>query len=223
MKADLPHTMEHQPYRQVSKDMAFHFPAVIQASRVTFPKAELWIPVISGLHNPAARNTINEAIRGAVRELVAEQGSLDDPRAEMQGWFEVKTNEKGILSLSLFNYAYTGGAHGLTLQHSLTFDISSGKSYTLAELFKPGSGYVRRLSDLIKGQIETRQIATLETFRSIRPDQPYYIADRSLVIYFALYELTPYAFGFPYFPISVYDLTDIANPNGPLAVMAVND
>ncbi|WP_274650700.1 DUF3298 and DUF4163 domain-containing protein [Paenibacillus humicola] len=203
--------------------MAFQFPAVVHASRITFPKAELWVPVISGLHNAAARNAINEAIRAAVRELVAGQGSLDDPRAEMQGWFEIKNNQKGILSLSLFNYAYTGGAHGLTLQQSLTFDMGSGKSYTLPELFKPGSPYVRRLSDLIKLQIQARQIATIEPFESIRPDQPFYIADRSLVVYFALYELAPYAFGFPYFPISVYDLTDIINPNGPLAPMTVND
>ncbi|RAP78251.1 DUF3298 and DUF4163 domain-containing protein [Paenibacillus montanisoli] len=203
--------------------MAFQFPAVIHASRMTFPKAELWVPVVSGLHNTAARNQINGKIRKTVSELVHDQGSLDDPRAEMQGYFEIKTNEKDVLSLSLFNYAYTGGAHGLTLQESLTFDTGTGKSYTLSELFKPGSNYVGRLSDLIKAQIDERQISTLEPFHSIRPDQPYYIADRSLVIYFALYELTPYAFGFPYFPISVYDISDIINPNGPLGRMAMNN
>lgn len=202
--------------------MAFQFPAVIHASRVTFPKAELWVPVVSGLHNPAARNSMNEIIRNKVRELIAEQGSLDDPRAEMQGYFEIKTNEKNVLSLSLFNYAYTGGAHGLTLQASLTFDTGTGKSYSLSELFKPRSPYVSRLSEIIKGQIEARGIATLEPFTTISPNQSFYIADRALVIYFALYELTPYAFGFPYFPISVYDLSDIINPNGPLAPMTVN-
>ncbi|MBW7477525.1 DUF3298 and DUF4163 domain-containing protein [Paenibacillus oenotherae] len=202
--------------------MAFQFPAVIHASRITFPKAELWVPVISGLHNAAARNAMNETIRRTVRELVTEQGSLDDPRAEMQGYFEIKTNEKNVLSLSLFNYAYTGGAHGLTLQRSLTFDTGTGKAYSLSEMFKPGSPYVSRLSDIIKKQIEEREIATLDPFNAISPDQSFYIADRALVIYFALYELTPYAFGFPYFPISVYDLTDIINPNGPLAPMTVN-
>lgn len=202
--------------------MAFQFPAVIHASRVTFPKAELWVPVISGLHNAAARNAMNEMIRSKVRELIAEQGSLDDPRAEMQGYFEIKTNEKNVLSLSLFNYAYTGGAHGLTLQQSLTFDTGTGKSYSLSELFKPRSNYVGRLSDIIRRQIKEREIATLEPFNAISPDQSFYIADRALVIYFALYELTPYAFGFPYFPISVYEISDIINPNGPLAPMTVN-
>ena len=203
--------------------MAFQFPAIIHPSRVTVPKAELWIPIVSGLHNASAQHAVNETIRQTAGQLVNDQGSLDDPRSEMQGYFEIKNNQKNVLSLSLFNYAYTGGAHGLTLQQSLTFDIGTGKSYTLAELFKPGSPYVSRLSDLIKEQIESRQIATIDPFTTIRLDQPFYIADRSLVIYFALYELTPYAFGFPYFPISVYDLTEIINPNGPLAPMTVNN
>ncbi|UVI27644.1 DUF3298 and DUF4163 domain-containing protein [Paenibacillus spongiae] len=203
--------------------MAFQFPAIIHPHRVTFPKAELWIPIVSGLHNAAAHRAINETIKQHVSQLVADQGSLDDPRSEMQGYFEIKNNQKNVLSLSLFNYAYTGGAHGLTLQQSLTFDMGNGKSYTLAELFKSGSRYISRLSDIIESQIESRQIATIEPFNAIRHDQPFYIADRTLVIYFALYELTPYAFGFPYFPISVYDLTDIINPNGPLAPMTVNN
>ena len=204
--------------------MAFHFqfPAVIQSSRVAFPKAELYVPVVNGLHN-SARNAINNKIRQAERQLVQDQGALTDPRAEMIGYFETKTNEKNVLSLSLFNYAYTGGAHGLTLQESLTFDSGTGKLYTLAELFKPGSDYAKRLSDLIRAQIAERQIETFEPFKTIRPDQPFYIADRTLVIYFALYEITPYAYGFPYFPISVYDLSDIINPNGPLGRMDVND
>ncbi|MFB9330414.1 DUF3298 domain-containing protein [Paenibacillus aurantiacus] len=203
--------------------MAFQFPVHVQASRITFTKAELWIPVVSGVQNAAARNAINADIRQQVRELAADQGSLDDPRAEMQGYFELKTNEKSILSLSLFNYAYTGGAHGLTLQKSLTFQIATGKRYSLAELFKPGSPYVKRLSDLIKAQIKERQIATLGEFESIAPNQSFYVADRALVVYFDLYELAPYAFGFPYFPISVFELADIVSPSGPLAPMIVND
>ncbi|WP_219837490.1 DUF3298 and DUF4163 domain-containing protein [Paenibacillus sp. R14(2021)] len=203
--------------------MAFQFPAIVQPSRVTFPKAELWVPVVSGLHHAAARNAINNKIRQTERELVHNQGSLMDPRAEMQGYFEVKTNERNVFSLSLFNYAYTGGAHGLTLQESLTFDTGTGKSYSLAELFRPGSDYVKRLSDAVKLQLASRQIETFEPFKSIRPDQPYYVADRSLVLYFALYEITPYAFGFPYFPISVYELSDIINPNGPLGRMDMNN
>ncbi|NIK67993.1 DUF3298 and DUF4163 domain-containing protein [Paenibacillus sp. BK720] len=203
--------------------MAFQSPVIVQSARAAFPKAELWIPYVSGGSNENAIKRINESIRKAAQQLVDEQGSLDDPRAEMSGYYEVKNNERDILSLSLFNYAYSGGSHGLTLQVSLTFRVSTGHAYSLPQLFKPGSAYVQRISEMVSEQIKERDISTLEPFATIRPDQDYYIADRSIVIYFALYELTPYAYGFPYFPISAYDLQDIVNENGPLGAMVPNN
>ena len=49
------------------------------------------------------------------------------------------------------------------------------------------------------------------------------MADKALVIYFQLYDITPYVFGFPMFPISVYEIQDIIDENGPLGRMAVNN
>lgn len=181
------------------------------------------MPYVSGGPSGAADRTINAKIHEAVQKLVHDQGSLEDPRAQMLGHYEQKTNEKDVLSLSLFNYAYTGGAHGLTLQESLTFKQSTGQTYTLAQLFKPGSDYVKRISAIVSAQIKARAIDTLEPFQKIRPDQDYYVADRSLVIYFQLYELAAYVYGFLYFPISVFDLQDIVNEEGPLGPMLVND
>ncbi|MBD2847762.1 DUF3298 and DUF4163 domain-containing protein [Paenibacillus sp. IB182496] len=203
--------------------MAFQVPAVIRPYRTTYPKIELWLPVVTGLASREAERKINEEIRREAEQLIRDQGSLDDPRAQMIGWFEVKTNEKEVLSLSLFNYAYTGGAHGLTLQRSLTFMTDTGKRYSLAELFKPGSDYVGKLSEQVAAQIKSRDVPVLEPFTRIRADQDFYIADRALVIYFQLYELTPYVYGFPYFPISSYSVQEIVNEEGPLGPMIAND
>ncbi|MGM0882753.1 MAG: DUF3298 and DUF4163 domain-containing protein [Bacillota bacterium] len=203
--------------------MSFQSPVIVQTAKAAFPKAELAVPHVSGGQSDAADKKINETIRQTVQQLVNNQGSLDDPRAQMLGYYELKTNEKDYLSLSLFNYAYTGGAHGLTLQESLTFKQSTGQTYTLAQLFKPGSDYVKRISAIVSAQIQARAIDTLEPFKAIRPDQDYYVADRALVIYFQLYELAAYVFGFLYFPISVYELQDIINDEGPLGPMIVND
>jgi len=84
----------------------------------------------------------------------------------VQGWYEIKTNEKGVLSLSIGNYtiAYPA-AHGLTIIKSLTFDISTGKEYRLEELFKPGSDYVGTLSKIIERQIKEREIPILGEFK----------------------------------------------------------
>ncbi|RJE90206.1 DUF3298/DUF4163 domain-containing protein [Paenibacillus sp. 1011MAR3C5] len=203
--------------------MAPQAPLVVQTAKASFPKADLSIPYISGGANPEADARINKAILEAAQQLVNSQGSLDDPRAEMIAYFEVKTNEKDVFSLSLYNYAYTGGAHGMTLQKSLTFKASTGRSYSLSELFKSGSDYVARINEYVAKGIKERDIPTLEPFQSVAPDQPFYIADRSLVIYFELYELAAYAYGFLYFPISVYAIQDIINEEGPLGPMLAND
>lgn len=110
----------------------------------------------------------------------------------------------------------------MTYLRSLTFDLQKEKLCTLADLFKPGSPYVDRISTLIKEQIEKRGISLLNEFTQIKPDQDFYIADKTLVIYFQLYDITPYAFGFPMFPLSVYDLIDIIEENGPLGRLATN-
>ncbi|WP_424768910.1 DUF3298 domain-containing protein [Paenibacillus sp. sgz302251] len=203
--------------------MSFQSPVVVQTAKAAYPKAELAIPHVSGGPSAAADMKINQTIHHAVQQLVHSQGSLDDPRAQMLGYYEQKNNQKDYLSLSLFNYAYTGGAHGLTLEKSLTFKQSTGQTYSLAQLFKPGADYVTRLSAIISAQIRARDIDTLEPFKAIRPDQDYYVADRSLVIYFQLYELSAYVYGFIYFPISVYELQSIINEDGPLGPMLVND
>lgn len=203
-------------------------PVYIFTRRIVSPFQDLIIdyPFATGFKTLNIQNIINSRIIKTVNELIYEQtGKLleqgyKSPQMTVQGWYEIKTNEKGVLSLSIGNYtiAYPA-AHGLTIIKSLTFDISTGKEYRLEELFKPGSDYVGTLSKIIERQIKEREIPILDEFKGIRPNQDYYIADKALVIYFQLYEITPYAFGFPMFPISVYEIQDIIREGSPLAAM----
>lgn len=177
------------------------------------------IPYITGGTTPEAAEIMNKEIASAARELMNDQGYPSPDIQEMDGTFEIKTNERGVLSLSLLNYVFTGGAHGNTLQRSLTFDADTGRSYTLAELFKPGSKYEKTLNKLIQAQIKARKLPPLGEYPGITPDQDFYIADKSLVIYFPLYAIAPYAWGFPYFPISAFTIQDIIDENGPLGIL----
>lgn len=191
----------------------------IQVRRFAAPHVSATIPVVAGGTNPRALDAMNHAIHAAFNAQLKEQGYPSSDIQEMNGYFEIKTNQRGVLSLSLLNYAFTGGAHGNTLQHSLTFDADTGRSYALRELFKPGSPYEQRLNAMIQAQIKSRQLPVLGDYPGLSPNQDYYIADKALVIYFPLYALVPYAWGFPYFPISVYDIQDIIDENGPLGAM----
>jgi len=201
----------------------FQSPVIVQTADGSFPKANISVPYISGGPSKEADTAINKSVLAHVQDLVNSQGPLDDPRAEMIGYYELKNNQKDILSLSLFNYAYTGGAHGLTLQLSLTFKQSTGQSYKLQDLFKPDSDYMAAINKIISAQIKARKLEPIEPFDTIRTDQDFYIADRSLVVYFQLYELMPYVYGFSYFPISVYELVNVINSDGPLGPMLENN
>lgn len=194
-------------------------PVSIQTYRVTKNKLNLLFPAVSGLPDLRVQRRMNEAIVSEVNQLLHQQGYPQNPLTESTGYYEIKNNQRGILSMSLLNYAFSGGAHGLTLQKSLTLGVQSGHSYTLSQLFKPGSDYTARLSAIIKAQIKSRDIPVLNEFTAIRPDQDFYIADKALVVYFQVYELAAYVYGFVYFPISIYDIQDIIDENGPLGEM----
>lgn len=181
-------------------------------------------PVIVGMVDTAVQHQMNITIRRLVNKMIMDQGYYQNDQTSMESWYEIKNNQRGIFSVNIINFAYTqGAAHGLTVIKSLTFDIQTGKVYTLGELFKPGSNYVKVLSAIIGRQIKERDIVLLNPFKDISPDQDFYIADKCLVIYYQLYALTAYAFGFPMFPISVYEIQDIIREDGPLGVMVTND
>ncbi|WP_240746277.1 RsiV family protein [Lysinibacillus sp. S2017] len=168
---------------------------------------------------------MNYAIYEQVMELISIQfGNMPTTVEQMLGFYEIKNNQRQVLSLSLSNYTYHyHAAHGLTYIKSLTFDLEQQRICKLNDLFIPGSNYEKVLSDIIKKQIVQRDIQLLDGFTEIQPNQDFYIADKVLVIYFQLYDITPYVEGFPMFPISVFDLREIIDENGPLGRMAINN
>ncbi len=122
---------------------------------------------------------------------------------ELLAYYELKNNQRGILSLNLIVYSFTGGANGLTIIKSLTFDTKTGKQYELKDLFKTGSDYEKKLSDIISKRIKDWNIQLLDPpFKGIRSDQDFYIADTSLVIYFQLYRNYATLLGLPLLPDS---------------------
>lgn len=194
-------------------------PVQVKTVHLVNPRLDSFYPIIWGIADTKVQKKINDTILKMMYTLMREQGYFQEGKTTVTASYELKSNERGILSLSLINYAFSGGAHGLTIIKSLTFSVETGKLYQLIDLFKPNADYIKRLSELVKEQIIERNVSVLGEFTGIRPDQDYYIADKSLVIYFQLYEITPYAYGFPYFPISVYALQDILDEAGPLDAM----
>lgn len=201
-------------------------PVSIQTMVIKQQGFTIYYPQVIGLQNTNVQQSINQTISQLMQFLIQQQFEQQGTNnfTEMIGTFEIKTNERNVLSLSLSNYAFAyQHANGLTLMKSLTFDTVTGKGYNLKDLFKPSSNYVEVLSKIVQKQINERNIQLLETFSHVSPNQDFYIADKSIVLYFQLYEITPHYIGFPMFPISVFELQDITDENGPLGRMAENN
>lgn len=201
-------------------------PVSISSRRITTQDDLVTIdyPVVKGMESPSIQHIINRTIVSLVDRIMREQGYYKNQKVEMLGWYEIKTNERGILSLVIGNYAFTfPSAHGLTIVKGLTFDLKSGEEIELKSLFKSDADYVKVLSDIVAQQIKDRNIALLGEFKGIAPEQDFYLADKSLVLFFQLYEITPYYMGLQYFPISVYQIQDIIDEEGALEIMAAGD
>ncbi|HLR14773.1 MAG TPA: RsiV family protein [Bacillota bacterium] len=197
-------------------------PVPIQTREIIREGMNIQYPQIGHISHPHVRRSINEAVFHLVHHVISEQHEKQgaDQFAEMIGLFEIKTNERNILSLTISNYSIAPrAANGLTIVRSLTFDVQTGKQYTLPSLFLPQSPYVAILSAIVQEQITARDIPTLNNFTHISPNQDFYIADKTLVLYFQEIEITPHYIGIPMFPISVYEIEDIINPDSALGRM----
>lgn len=194
--------------------------ARIVPQKLVKPRLEVRYPRVSRLPSRAAQTRINHTILDRIYAMIRDQGYLQEPDKEITGTYEIPLNDHGLLSVILDNYAYAkGAAHGLTVRHSPTFNLQSGRVYRLKDLFKPGSDYIRVISDRIKQEIAEKDIPLIAEFEAIKEDEDFYMTEDSLVIYFQLYEYTPYAYGFPSFSIPYEDLRKIVDPEGPVACL----
>lgn len=193
-------------------------PAGIQPNHLKQQNADIYVPQVHGWTTQQAAARMNRRIQRVLHQLMHDL-NYGQPDTTLTGGFDLKNNQKGILSLTLTIYSYTkGAAHGITLERAANFDISTGYSYKLADLFKPGSNYLQVLNKEIEKQLVARDLkdSLFQPFKGIKEDQQFYIADKTLVIYFDVYEILAYVFGTVYFPISVYALQNVIKEDGPL-------
>lgn len=202
----------------------FQLPAGIHVRSLVSPGTTIVYPLVYGLADEGVERRINGEIAQTVALMQREQAKAQTGTGmTMTGHFEIKTNERGLLSLILTNYAYSRPmAHGFTIAKSLTFDVNTGRRYRLGDLFKPGSDYSVRLTEAVAAQVKRRDLPLLHGLPPVSPDQDYYLADKALVLYYQLYDIAPYYVGFPMFPISVYDLASAAAEQRPLAVLSAD-
>lgn len=179
----------------------------------------LKIPVISGAPNSAAAKKINNRFykdavnfaapleKDAIKTLAESKktGSFPFHKYSAFTTYRVKYNKNDILSIPVRYSRYTGGANGVETQTGYTYDLKNGKLLTLSELFEKGFDYKKVISDEVFHQIKANSEMyfpeTIKNFKGIDPNQPYYLEDGNLVVFYGPFEIAPHAYGIPEFKI----------------------
>jgi len=193
-------------------------------------KTNLQIPVFEGFSNEIVQVNIRKRVETDVFNFLNKL--LEDSEkyletAKEAGWspktyigetiFELHYLSKEILSFSIVYYSYTLGAHGFTERVSYNFDLESGEKIEIGNLFE-GYDYKKFIDEEIKKQIAIEKELYFnngEDFQSIKEDQTFYIQYDGIVIYFALYEIAPYANGIRYFKIPFNIFRDLTSEHLP--------
>lgn len=176
----------------------------------------VYYPQIEGMRNKAAQQSVNQKLKelSQVKEINSDE-QLD---YSYTGDFSVEFFKKNLLVFEMNAYEYHfGAAHGMPTKVYAHLDLVSGKVYELKDLFKPGADYVKVLSDIIGNQIKNDPQYSYvfpDTYKGIAADQPFYVSQDALYIYFVPYEIAPYAAGFPTFKMLFSQIQNIINTNG---------
>lgn len=161
----------------------------------------------------AAGEGLNAALRAEAFRLITELAEV----GSVWGSYDVHLDHGGLVSITM-QYSGYGQymAHPMHLRASVTADTATGEVFQLADLFTDGR-YVEVLSQAVKEGLEKHDLDPLVEFRRIAPDQPFYLTPDALVVYFQLYELLPYAAGFPEFPVPYGVLEPLLKEGGPVS------
>jgi len=178
------------------------------------PNYLVYYPQIEGMGSRQAE------VNRRLREM--SQVKPIDPKAQLDysytGDFFVAFYRKQLLVLELVgdHYAF-GAAHGMPTRVHAHVDLETGQFYSLQDLFLPDSGYVQVLSEIVGRQLKQNPAFSYvfpDAYTGIRPDQPFYVKADALYLYFAPYDIAPYAAGFPTFRIPYREIRGIINRSG---------
>ncbi|MBQ3422599.1 MAG: DUF3298 domain-containing protein, partial [Romboutsia sp.] len=129
---------------------------------------------------------------------------------------EVTYDRNNIMSIAITKYQFTGGAHGMTYLDTYNYNLLNGDRLTLEHMFKPGVDYKEIVNKFITEEINDNPEEYFkgdERFKGIGENQPFYIDEDGIVVYFGLYEIAPYYVGMPKFKLKFDEFDKYLNYN----------
>lgn len=171
--------------------------------------------IINDLLKQSAQNALNQGEKNAAEMAQAIRDGFTGAIGMCETFFDymVQYNQNGLFSVVLTNYQYAGGAHGSTVQRSLTFDLLTGKPLRLGDLMIRDSGFTKYINDMIRKQIDQKAAAgelyefEFSRFEDVGENPEFYLSHHAVVFYFQEYAHFPYAAGIQEFSVRFSDLS----------------
>lgn len=123
--------------------------------------------------------------------------------------YTITYNDNCVLSLYFDRYEYTGGAHGMTNRSADTWNLKTGRRMDLSEFFPDKKDYrseiIREINRQIENNIKENDTYYFDDVSNLVKEnfneRNFYIVPEGVVIFFQLYEITPYSSGIQTFLI----------------------
>lgn len=116
--------------------------------------------------------------------------------------YDVALANNDLVSLTFYDYSYTGGAHGNTSSTTINYDLKNNRELKLADVFEPNANYLKAISDYAIADLKPRvgemsddewlskgAAAEAENFQS------WNLTNKGLMITFDQYQVAAYAAG----------------------------
>lgn len=155
------------------------------------------------------------------------KGVYDKTRINSFNWSKDQTvrvhyNQNYILSLEFYNYAYTGGEHGISISKFIAINLKNGQILKLDDIFK--QGYKKPLKEIINKILREKYL--------IKPDEElrksgflidqvklidnFYINNSGIGFYYNSYEIASYLNGPTDIFIPFEKINDLLKADSPI-------
>lgn len=181
-------------------------------------KLKVSYPFVPNDKNEETKTKVNNEIIKVVTNLFNKTIFLPEKNyvKEVMGFYKVHLNGANLISILFGLYTYTGGAHGITQYTSLTMDIETGTSYVFEDLFNEDTDYKKQVNELAVKFTKENNIPLIAEYKGISDKQEFYLTEDELVLYYQIYEYTPYAYGLFEIKLPYKDIETILNNEGPI-------
>lgn len=177
-----------------------------------------YVPQIQGMKNQEAQEKVNKQLNTWSQSELIDAKEVAD--STYYSDFEVTYYKKNLLVLKMLSATYPfGAAHPMPTLKTPVINLVTGEIYKLEDLFNTQKDWKGELNPLLQEMAKKEPISdTLfpDAKVEIGENQPFYVDNEALYIYYPPYEIGPYSSGVITFRIPFAAINSIVNQEGSL-------